>query len=190
MWSRTRHARSTASTANAAPRPTLRAGAGSSSIEDLIDELRDSLAEITVPPDVITLSGAGEPTLYSRLGELIDSAKRMAGIPVAVITNSSLLFMPDVREELWRADIVLPSLDAALAGPFRRMNRPHPEITLARIMEGLGEFLDGYEGKVLFEILFLDGYNTDDEDLLALSSFIKQHRIDSIQLNTAIRPGT
>ena len=159
-------------------------------LEEILEELRDSLAEITTPPDVITLSGAGEPTLYSRLGELIDEIIKTTGIPVAVITNSSLLFMPDVRDELGRADIVLPSLDSALPGPFSRMNRPHPEITLDRMIDGLGTFLDGYGGKVQFEILFLDGYNTGDEDLEALAAFIRKHRVDSIQLNTAVRPGT
>ena len=159
-------------------------------LEEILDEFRDSLAEIPTPPDVITLSGAGEPTLYSRLGELIDTIRRSSGIPVAVITNSSLLFMPEVREELGRADIVLPSLDTALAGPFSRMNRPHGSITLEGMIEGLGAFLDEYRGKVLFEILLLDGYNTDDEDLEALASFLGRYRVDSIQLNTAVRPGT
>ena len=159
-------------------------------LEEILDEFRDSLAEIPTPPDVITLSGAGEPTLYSRLGELIDTIRRSSGIPVAVITNSSLLFMPEVREELGRADIVLPSLDTALAGPFSRMNRPHVSITLEGMIEGLGAFLDEYRGKVLFEILLLEGYNTDDEDLEALASFLGRYRVDSIQLNTAVRPGT
>jgi wyosine [tRNA(Phe)-imidazoG37] synthetase (radical SAM superfamily) len=159
-------------------------------LEDILEELRDSLDELATPPDVITLSGAGEPTLYSRLGELTDAIRKSAGIPVAVITNSSLLFMPEVREELSRADIVLPSLDSALAGPFEEMNRPHPEITLEKMTAGLGEFLDTYDGRILFEILLLEGYNTGDEDLAALAGFIKAHRIDSIQLNTAVRPGT
>ncbi|MCK4550027.1 MAG: radical SAM protein [Candidatus Krumholzibacteria bacterium] len=159
-------------------------------LEEILDELRDSLAEITDPPDVITLSGAGEPTLYSRLGELIDGIKRSTGIPVAVITNSSLLFMPDVRDELDRADIVLPSLDSTLAGSFSRLNRPHPEITIEGMIDGLGTFLDGYTGKVLFEILLVEGYNTGEEDLETLGAFIRKHRVDSIQLNTAVRPGT
>jgi wyosine [tRNA(Phe)-imidazoG37] synthetase (radical SAM superfamily) len=159
-------------------------------VEDILDELRDSLLEISDPPDVITLSGAGEPTLCSRLGELIDRIKKAAGIPVAVITNSSLLFMPEVREELGLADIVLPSLDSALEKPFSRMNRPHEEITLDRMIDGLGAFLDGYGGKVLLEILLIEDYNTGDEDLEALAAFIRKHRVDSIQLNTAVRPGT
>jgi wyosine [tRNA(Phe)-imidazoG37] synthetase (radical SAM superfamily) len=159
-------------------------------LEVILDELRGSLAGIVTPPDVITLSGSGEPTLYSRLGELIDGIRRSTSVPVAVITNSSLLFMPEVRDELGRADIVLPSLDSALAGPFSRINRPHPGITLDMMTEGLGTFLDGYIGKVLLEILLVEEYNADGEGLEALASFIRRHRVDSIQLNTAVRPGT
>jgi wyosine [tRNA(Phe)-imidazoG37] synthetase (radical SAM superfamily) len=159
-------------------------------LEEIMEELLDALDEIPTPPDVATLSGAGEPTLYSRLGELIDAVRKETGIPVAVITNSSLLHMPDVRKELMRADIVLPSLDSALSAPFRRLNRPHPSLSLEAIMNGLGEFLDEYEGRVLFEILLLEGYNTSDEDLEALARFLGRHRVDSIQLNTAVRPGT
>ena len=159
-------------------------------LEQILDELADALGELSVPPDVITLSGAGEPTLYSRLGELIAGAGAAGGLPVAVITNSSLLFIPEVRGELARADIVLPSLDAALEAPFRRTNRPHSSCTLARLIGGLGAFLDEYAGRVLFEILLVEGYNTDSDSLDALASFVSTHRVDSIQLNTAVRPGT
>jgi wyosine [tRNA(Phe)-imidazoG37] synthetase (radical SAM superfamily) len=159
-------------------------------LESILDELRDAVRELRTPPDVITLSGAGEPTLYSRLGELIDAIKEICKAPVAVITNSSLLFLPEVRADLGRADIVLPSLDAALEVPFRRINRPHPSCTLERLTGGLGTFLDEYRGKVLFEILLIEGYNTDEECLDALAAFIAAHRIDQVQLNTAVRPGT
>ena len=159
-------------------------------LEDILSELRDALDEIPTPPDVATLSGAGEPALYSRLGELIDAIKNEAGIPVAVITNSSLLYRPDVREEMMKADIVLPSLDSALQGPYGKLNRPHSSLSLGKVMDGLGAFLDEYEGRVLFEILLLEGYNTSDKDLAALAAFLDRHRVDSIQLNTAVRPGT
>jgi wyosine [tRNA(Phe)-imidazoG37] synthetase (radical SAM superfamily) len=159
-------------------------------LETILDELRDSLRELRTPPDVVTLSGAGEPTLYSRLGELIDSIKAVSGIPAAVITNSSLLFLPEVRADLSRADIVLPSLDAALEASFRRINRPHPCCTLERLTGGLGAFLEEYHGTVLLEILLVEGYNTAGDDLAALAAFASSHRIDRIQLNTAVRPGT
>lgn len=159
-------------------------------LPSILDELRDSLRELRTPPDVITLSGAGEPTLYGRLGELLDAIKRLGGIPAAVITNSSLLFLPQVREELSRADIVVPSLDTTIESSFARLNRPHPACTLERLVGGLGAFLDGYGGTVLLEILLVEGYNTADEDIEGLVEFAAAHRIDRIQLNTAVRPGT
>ncbi len=159
-------------------------------LEQILDELSESLDEMLRRPDVITMSGAGEPTLYSKLGELVDSARRISGLPVAVITNSSLLSDPEVREEVGRADVVLPSLDAAVEGPFRRINRPHDACDLESIMEGLGIFLDEYSGRVLFEILLIEGYNTGEKELSALARFLVRHRVDSIQLNTAVRPGT
>jgi wyosine [tRNA(Phe)-imidazoG37] synthetase (radical SAM superfamily) len=159
-------------------------------LDELLGELEERLSEIPSRPDVITLSGAGEPTLYSRAGELIMEAKRISGIPVAVITNSSLLHLPEVREELLEADIILPSLDAADEETFQRMNRPDPSCRLDQIIEGLERFLLRFEGRVLFEILFLQGYNTDEADLEKLRDALSRFRTDSIQINTAVRPGT
>lgn len=157
---------------------------------ELLGELESRLGEIPSKPDVITLSGAGEPTLYARMGELIMEAKRMSGLPVAVITNSSLLGRPEVREELLEADIVLPSLDTADEETFQRLNRPHPLCSLGSIIDGLEHFLKRFDGTVLFEILFLDGMNTDDANLEKLEDALSGLRIDSIQINTAVRPGT
>ncbi len=159
-------------------------------LEELLSELRIRLSEMQVKPDVITLSGAGEPTLYSRMGEFITRAKEMSGLPVAVITNSSLMQREDVRDELMDADIVLPSLDAALERSFTRTNRPHRDCKLPGIIDGLRTFLDRYTGKVLFEILLVEGYNTSDEDLTALKNVLDTLRVDTIQLNTVARPGT
>lgn len=159
-------------------------------LDEILGELDGRLSQMKDKPDVITLSGSGEPTLYSRLGELIASVKRSCGIPVAVITNSSLLFMPDVRDELMDADVILPSLDAAIEEPYRRINRPHEKCTLERTIEGLDRFLAEYRGKVLFEILLIEGFNKDERNLEALRRTVGRFRVDSIQLNTAVRPGT
>lgn len=158
-------------------------------LNDLLDELDARLGEIPSEPDVITLSGAGEPTLYSRMGELIMEAKRISGLPVAVITNSSLVGWPEVREELLEADIVLPSLDTADEETFQRMNRPHPVCNLDSIIDGLGSFLKRFDGEILFEILFLDRYNTDETNLEKLEKALSSFRTDRIQINTAVRPG-
>ncbi len=141
-------------------------------------------------PDTLTLSGAGEPTLYGKLGELILAIKGLGDIPVAIITNSSLLDRADVRNELRHADIVLPSLDTALEHTFRRLNRPHELCDLDRIIDGLERFTKDFAGTILLEILLVDGFNTDAENLDALRRAAGRLRVDSVQLNTAVRPGT
>lgn len=157
---------------------------------DVLDDLEAHLSRMKEKPDVITLSGSGEPTLYLPMGELIDEMRRLASSPVAVITNSSLLWMSEVRDELARADIVLPSLDAAEEDSFLRINRPHELLRLPRIIEGLELFLKEYRGTVLFEILLIDGYNADGRNIEALRAALGRMRADKIQLNTAVRPGT
>jgi wyosine [tRNA(Phe)-imidazoG37] synthetase (radical SAM superfamily) len=159
-------------------------------VGDILDDLEEHLSRMKEPPDVITLSGSGEPTLYGPMGELIDEVKRLASLPVAVITNSSLLWKPEVRDELARADIVLPSLDAAVDDAFRRINRPHDSLRLPLIIEGLERFLRDYRGTVLFEILLVEGYNADDRNIEELRGVLGRMPVDRIQLNTAVRPGT
>ena len=157
---------------------------------EVLDEIERWLSSAVERPDVITLSGSGEPTLYRGMGTLIEGAKRITGLPFAVITNSSLLWMDEVREELARADIVLPSLDAAIEEDYRRINRPHEECTLDRLVGGLEAFLASYRGTVLLEILLVDGYNADEANLEAMRGILGRVRADRVQLNTAVRPGT
>jgi wyosine [tRNA(Phe)-imidazoG37] synthetase (radical SAM superfamily) len=156
----------------------------------LLDELEDRLSEMPSKPEVITLSGAGEPSLYERAGELIREAKRLSRLPVAVITNSSLLDRIQVREELLEADIVLPSLDAADEPTFKRLNRPLAACNLESIIGGAKAFLERFTGTVLFEVLLLDGFNTGGSHLEQLRKTIRRFRVDRIQINTAVRPGT
>jgi len=159
-------------------------------LDDILEELEGRLSEIPQMPDVVTLSGAGEPTLYSRTGELIRRVKGVTGIPVAVITNSSLLSRPELREEVSFADIVLPSLDSVIEETFSSMNRPHEECDIGEIQAGLEEFTRVYTGKVYLEIMLLEGFNTDERNLSELKLAIEGLRVDEVQLNTAVRPGT
>ena len=103
--------------------------------------------------DFISLSGSGEPTLCADIGEIIRELKRKTSIPLAVITNGSLLFREDVRRDIAAADVVLPSLDAAEDVVFERINRPHPALSFTRLVEGLKAFRRGYKGKIWLEIM-------------------------------------
>ncbi len=157
---------------------------------DIITEFKEHISSYGEDPDVITFSGAGEPTLYSRLGELVAEVKRISGIPVAVLTNTSLFGTEDVREELMAADIIMPSLDSAIEESFLRINRPHPECSLETIIDGLEAFASRFSGKIDVEILLIEGINTSEEELKGLKSVLSRVRHDTIQLNTAVRPGT
>ena len=101
--------------------------------EAIIQELADYLKAPGVRPDVITLAGSGEPTLNLGLGRIIREIKAMSPIPVAVLTNGALLYLPEVRRELAAADVVLPSLDAAREETYRR-HQPAPAGTDLRVL--------------------------------------------------------
>jgi wyosine [tRNA(Phe)-imidazoG37] synthetase (radical SAM superfamily) len=97
-------------------------------VDAVLAELKEKLAQ-GVEADFIAISGSGEPTLNSRLGELVDGIKKITDIPVAILTNGTLLCRQDVRADCARADVVLPSLDAGDEQTFRRINRPHPGLS-------------------------------------------------------------
>ncbi|MFH2131965.1 MAG: radical SAM protein [bacterium] len=142
-------------------------------------------------PDYVTFSGAGEPTLNSGLGDVLEFLKKSWNdVPVAVLTNGSLLSDGQVRKELLKADLVLPSLDAALESAFIRINRPAAEIDLDAYIQGLIDFRKEFTGKIWLEILIIPGKNDDIDNLKALKEAIEKIRPDRIQLNTLDRPGT
>ena len=109
------------------------------------------------PPDYISLAGSGEPTLNAGIGELIAKIKGMTNIPVAVLTNGSLLWRDEVRAALMAADLVLPSLDAGDEAMFQYVNRPHRDISFERMIAGLSDFVRVYPGPVWLEVFLLAG---------------------------------
>ena len=156
-------------------------------LEEVVAEIERKL-EAGAAPDYITLSGSGEPTLYSRLGELIGAVKAVTDVPVAVITNGSLLSDPHVREGLLQADLVVPSLDAADPAAFARVNRPESGIAFKEMVEGLVAFRDIFPKTIWLEILFVAGLNDSEEQVRSLAALAERIRPDRIQLNTVVRP--
>ena len=152
-------------------------------------ELAAYLHQGPPPLDYITLAGSGEPTLNLGLGRIIRHIKALTGTPVAVLTNGALLYLPEVRDELQAADLVLPSLDAAREESFRAINRPLPDYPLSRLIEGLEAFRREYAGQIWLEILLLQGLNDSEADLEALRRALQPLAPDKVQLNTAVRPG-
>ncbi len=141
-------------------------------------------------PDYITFSGYGEPTLNSRIGDIIQFIKQAKpGIPIAILTNGTLLYDKNLRKELLDADVVLPSLDAATEKGFLKINRPPKTLTLAKYIQGLITFRKEFKGKIWLEIFILPDYNTNEKELIALKKVILKIQPDSVQLNTLDRPG-
>ena len=142
-------------------------------------------------PDYITFSGSGEPTLNSKIGELLHFIKALKPhIPTAVLTNGTLFYSPKLRKEVLNADVVLPSLDAGTEGVFQKINRPAESLDLEKCIQGLVDFREEFSGKIWLEVLILPGYNDSDEEIAALKKAILRIKPDSVQLNTLDRPGT
>lgn len=138
--------------------------------------------------DYITFSGSGEPTLNSDIGTMIKKIKEMTSTPLAVLTNGTLLFDKKVRQDLLKADLVIPSLDAATDKMFRIIDRPPVSLKIEQIIDGLIQFRKEFTGQIWLEILFIDGYNTKEEEVLTLKEAIKKIKPDRVQLNTVDRP--
>lgn len=141
-------------------------------------------------PDYITFSGSGEPTLNSSIGEAIRFIRsHEAGIPVAVLTNGTLLFDPQVRNELKPASVVMPSMDAATDKVFMKINRPHTQLSVDRMIDGLVQFRKEFQGQIWLEIFIVPGLNDSESELTALKSAIRKISPNQVQLNTLDRPG-
>lgn len=138
--------------------------------------------------DYITFSGSGEPTLNKTLGKLIRETKKMTSIPVAVLTNGTLLSQKSVRNALMDADLVVPSLDAATQAIFVKVNRPHSSLKLEEIIEGLRKFRQEFKGSIWLEIMLVKGVNDSPSHIRKLKEAIAKIKPDKIQLNTVIRP--
>jgi wyosine [tRNA(Phe)-imidazoG37] synthetase (radical SAM superfamily) len=156
--------------------------------EEVERELKLSLSILEKKPDYITLSGSGEPTLNQNIGEIIHTIKDLTSIPVAVLTNGSLLSIEEVRNELLTADLVLPSLDAVTPFIFEVINRPHPLLNIEAIIPGLIQFRKEFQDQIWLEIVFCRGVNDDKEEIVKLKEAIERIQPDRVQLNTAARP--
>lgn len=157
------------------------------SIENIIGEIKKSISDVQTI-NFITFSGSGEPTLNSDIGTIINEVKKMTSIPVAVLTNGSLLFREDVQKDLLKADIVLPSLDAASQRIFRSINRPHGSLKIEVIIAGLKRFREIYNGQIWLEIMLLRGLNNNEGELHKLKKALSVIKPDKIHLNTSSRP--
>jgi len=157
-------------------------------VREIIRELEDYLANPPTRLDYVTMAGSGEPTLNLGIREIIAAVKSLTDTPVAVLTNGSLFYLPEVRADVAAADVILPSLDAGREETFRRINRPHPALSLDLVVSGLKALRREYTGQIWLEIMVLKDLNDTEEELTALKALLRELAPDKLQLNTAVRP--
>ncbi|HRQ39517.1 MAG TPA: radical SAM protein [Chloroflexota bacterium] len=158
-------------------------------VEEILAEVKMALDDHQ-PGDIdwVTFIGSGEPTLHSGIGRLIWDVKQLTDLPIAVITNGSLLYLPEVRRDLAGADVVMPSLDAGTAVRYHHLNRPHPEATFDRLVDGLLVFRQEYSGKIWIEVMLMQGLNDTEEALQEIAAVLDRIRPDEVHLNLPTRP--
>ena len=158
--------------------------------ETILSELEQWLATNDYRPDYITLGGLGEPCLNSDLGRIITGIKDLAPeVPIAVLTNSSLLGDPLIRKELLRCQAVLPSLDTLVEQECSVLNAPCFPLDPEELAHGILHFAREFSGRLFLEILLVQGYNDTEENLGRLRSFCRELRPHRIDVVTMTRPG-
>lgn len=167
-------------------RPTMER-ADYAPVDEVVEEVRSTLAH-GPRPDYITLGGSGEPTLHRSFGVVAAKIRSFTDVPIALLTNGSLFYLPEVRDACAAIDLVLPTLAAGEQETFRRINRPHPEMTLAKVVDGLEALRREFKGQIWLEVFIVEGVNSSHKQALAIKRCIERIKPHRVQLNTAVRP--
>ena len=138
--------------------------------------------------DWVTFVGSGETTLHASLGWLIREVKKITRLPVAVITNGSLLYLPEVRQELLASDAVLPSLDAGTPELYQQINRPYPGLSFDSLLDGLITFSEEYQGKLWVEVMLVKDINDTEDQLSKIASALNRIKPDEVHIMQPTRP--
>jgi wyosine [tRNA(Phe)-imidazoG37] synthetase (radical SAM superfamily) len=157
------------------------------SAEAVLVEVKEKLS-VGASPDYITVAGSGEPTLNSAIGGIIAKIKELTDVPVAVLTNGSLLWRREVQDDLMMSDIVIPSLDAGDENMFHYVNRPHRDISFRQMVDGTTSFTERFQGEVWLEVMLLSGITGLPNEVKKIASLAEQIAPARIHLNTVIRP--
>jgi len=136
--------------------------------------------------DYLTFVPDGEPTLDSNLGVEMELLKEMR-IPIAILTNASLIWRADVREDLLKADLVSVKVDAVSVDQWRKINRPHKSLRIDEVLDGIIEFSRKFEGKLITETMLIDGLDYADE-LERIANFLSELRLHRAYIAIPTRP--
>ena len=156
--------------------------------QDVLGQVEERLTQLDTPPDSLTLAGSGEPTLHMDLSKTLQGLRTISPIRRVVLTNSTLMHLPEVRRDLSQADIVVPSLDAVSMEVFNKLNQPAAGLNPQAMVDGLIRFRQQYAGQIWLEILLVKGINDHQAELELLRRAVKDIAPDILQLNTIVRP--
>ena len=152
------------------------------STKKIIDDFKASDWE---EANVITFSGSGEPTLAINIGEVISEIKKITDIPIAILTNGTLLNDSNVRADILGANVISVKLDASDDNVLQVINRPAVGINIETILLGIKKFKSEFRGKLQMQIMFMPQNKDKINELVSLLNEIKP---DEIALNTPTRP--
>ena len=138
--------------------------------------------------DYVTFVPDGEPTLDVNLGRIVSGLREITSVKLAILTNSSLMYRPDVREDLMKLDLVSIKVDSVDGKVYRRVNRPHPSIELDTVLDGIRKFTAEYEGTVISETMLIDGLNDDPDGVKGVAEFLAEIEVDKAFISIPTRP--
>ena len=150
--------------------------------------VQERLENLTADIDYITFVPDGEPTLDIALEKEVRLIRNFSNTPIAILTNSSLIFREDVRRDLLEFDLVSIKLDTGSERVWRRINRPHPALSFEKILEGMKAFRKEFSGKIISETMLVKEVNVDESELEEISERISVIEPDKAYLSIPIRP--
>jgi len=139
------------------------------------------------PIDYLTFVSDGEPTLDVNLGKEIELLKPL-DIKIAIITNASLIWREDVREDLKEADWVSLKVDAVSEEIWHKVNRAHKSLKLKTILEGMLQFASNFNHEITTETMLIQGINDDYEEIEKIADFLAELKPDKAYLAIPVRP--
>lgn len=147
----------------------------------------EALRKRGVGLDYVSFVPDGEPTLDAELGEEMERLRPL-GVPIAVMTNASLLWRTDVRDDLRKADWVSLKVDAAREDVWRKHNRPHPRLSFADVLDGVRRFAAEFQGTLVTETMLVRGSNDADDLVAATADFVASLKPHTAYLGVPTRP--
>lgn len=157
---------------------------------ELVHEIKEKVKKLQEQGEgieALTFVADGEPTLDKNLGSEIDMLKEL-GIKIAVITNSSLLWLDEVRNNLNKADWVSVKVDTLQEEIWRKVDVPHPDLKLENILAGIKEFAQSFKGTLVTESMLVGGVNDGEESLRQVAQFLQEIPAVSYYISAPTRP--